>query len=96
MVWVMRWFFGVAVALALSAVILYASRYWQFDLWERDGLFGWEVLRPQGDLITRWARGTPAAPFALLLWGIGVFALLSVIEWVRKLLFERNAGADEG
>lgn len=67
----------------VGAIMLYLSRFWFLDLWPRSGLFGWEQLRPGGDLIRRWLRGTPFAPFELLIWAAGVFIVLT---WIQKLV----------
>ena len=67
----------------LGIVLLYLSRFWWLDLWPRGGLFGVEWLRPQGDLLTRWLRGTMAAPFALLIWVVGAFLVLT---WTQSLI----------
>ena len=64
----------------VGVVFLYLSRFWMFDLWPRSGLFGIEALRPNGGLLGRWLRGTPFAPFELLIWAIGVFMILTYIQ----------------
>mgnify|MGYP001792458515 CR=1 FL=1 len=64
----------------LTAIFFYLSRFWYLSLWERPGLFGQEALRPQGDLISQWLRGTDAAPFELLIWALGCFAVLSLVQ----------------
>lgn len=69
----------------LGVALLYVSRFWVFDLWPRSGLFGIAELRPQGGLLARWLRGTPFAPFELLIWACGVFVLFT---WAQKL-FDR-------
>lgn len=63
--------------------MLYLSRFWFLDLWPRQGLFGWEALRPGGGLIGRWLRGTLFAPFELLIWAVGVFLVLT---WTQKII----------
>lgn len=67
---------------AVGVVLLYLSRFWFLDLWPRTGLFGIEEIRPGGDLVRRWLRGSPFAPFELILWAIGVFLVLT---WIQKL-----------
>ncbi|MEP5759022.1 MAG: hypothetical protein ABJ327_06890 [Litoreibacter sp.] len=69
----------IITALA-GVVFLYLSRFWMFDLWPRSGLFGIDALRPSGGLLGRWLRGTPFAPFELLIWAIGVFMILTYIQ----------------
>ena len=68
------------VALFIGIVLLYLSRFWFLDLWPRSGLFGWEALRPQGGLVGRWLRGTPFAPFELLIWVTGAFLILTFLQ----------------
>jgi len=82
----MRRVFWLAVAVSVTAVAYYLSRFWTFRLWPRDGLAGIEWLRPQGGLVARWLRGTDFAPFELLLWGIGVFLLLTVLQKLYDLM----------
>lgn len=71
---------------ALAAVFFYLSRFWYLSLWDRPGLFGWEALRPQGGLVGQWLRGTNAAPFELLIWALGCFAVLSLAQKLYDLL----------
>ena len=64
----------------VAAAMLYISRFWDFRLWGRDGLFGLSELRPQGGLLARWLRGTDFAPFELLIWVVAGFLLLTVLQ----------------
>ena len=73
----------LVIATALAVVMLYLSRFWPFDLWSRPGLFGWGELPPQGGLLGRWLRGTDAAPYELIIWGVGCFIVLT---YAQKLL----------
>ena len=66
--------------LLVGAIMLYLSRFWFLDLWPRAGLFGVAELRPGGGLLGRWLRGTPFAPFELLIWGTGVFLILTYLQ----------------
>ncbi len=75
----------MALIAALTAVAYYLSRFWDFRFWGRDGLFGVEALRPQGGLLARWLRGTELAPFELLIWVLGIFALLTVVQKLYDL-----------
>lgn len=77
--------FGICLAAALVLIGLYLSRFWPFDWWNRDGLLGVEALRPQGDLLRRWLRGTMFAPYDLLIWVVGCFAILTMLQnlWNR-------------
>lgn len=78
--------FGVAFAIGLAVALLYLSRFWIFKWWPRDGLFGWDVLRPQGGLLGTWLRGTDFSPFELIVWAVAAFLLLSAIEAVVQRL----------
>lgn len=64
----------------LAAIAFYLSRFWTLRLWDRDGLLGWDALRPQGSLLGRWLRGTEAAPFELLIWAVAVFLILTALQ----------------
>ncbi|MBD0864838.1 MAG: hypothetical protein GDA36_04105 [Rhodobacteraceae bacterium] len=66
---------------AIALILFYISRFWDFRLWGRDGLFGIQALRPQGGLLAIWLRGTPFAPYELLIWTTGSFLILT---WVQK------------
>lgn len=70
------------VTAALGVIAYYLSRFWDFRLWDREGLFGVEALRPQGGLLARWLRGSDFAPFELLIWVVGVFLALTVLQWI--------------
>lgn len=76
---------GLIVAILLAIIFLYISRFWIFDLWGREGLFGIEYLRPGGDLLRRELRGTFFAPYDLLVWVAGGFVVLSALDniWSR-------------
>lgn len=76
----------LSIAALLAAVAFYMSRYWSLRLWDRDGLFGIEALRPQGSLFGQWLRGTDFAPFELVIWALAVFAVLSVVQKLYDLL----------
>lgn len=65
---------------AVAAVLFYLSRFWFLDLWPRGGLFGIEELRPGGGLLGQWLRGTPLAPFELVIWVAGVFLFLTGLQ----------------
>lgn len=81
---------GVLVALALLAIVVYVSRFWMFDLWPREGLFGIETLRPGGDLWRRWMRDLGLGTYDILLWAVAGFALLSVAQKIWSLLADRR------
>lgn len=64
----------------VAAILFYLSRFWYLSLWPRGGLFGVEALRPQGGLVGQWVRGTDFAPFELLIWAVGAFLVLTVLQ----------------
>ncbi|WP_299724757.1 hypothetical protein [uncultured Tateyamaria sp.] len=70
----------MAFVLVVAAVFFYLSRFWTLSLWPRSGLFGIEALRPQGSLVGQWLRGTDFAPFELLIWAVGAFLVLTVLQ----------------
>ncbi|MCV3273065.1 hypothetical protein [Roseobacter sinensis] len=70
----------------LATAFFYLSRFWYLSLWDRPGLLGWEALRPQGGLVGQWLRGTNAAPFELLIWALGCFGVLSLVQKLYDVL----------
>ena len=80
---------GLILAVLLAVIFLYISRFWIFDLWGREGLFGVEYLRPGGDLLRRELRGTLFAPYDLLVWVGGGFVILSVLDSVWAKVRDR-------
>ena len=62
------------------SALLYVSPFWVFELWGREGLFGWPALPAQGDLLARWLRGTPLAPFELIIWATAVFLTATLAQ----------------
>lgn len=70
----------LSLMFVITAVAFYLSQFWFLDLWPRSGLFGIEAIRPGGGLLARWLRGTQFAPFALMIWAIGIFLLLTYLE----------------
>ena len=76
---------GLILAILLAVIFLYISRFWIFDLWGREGLFGIEYLRPGGDLLRRELSGTFFAPYDLLVWAAAGFFVLTMLEkvWVK-------------
>jgi len=83
----------ILLAAAVALVLLYLSRFWFLDLWPRGGLFGIEELRPGGGLLGRWLRGTPLAPFELVIWAAGVFLVLTGVQ--RLVDFATRSKKDE-
>ena len=80
---------GLVLAIVLAVVFIYISRFWIFDLWGREGLFGIEYLRPGGDLLRRELRGTFFAPYDLLVWVAGGFVILSVLDNIWSKIRDR-------
>ncbi|MGB0412160.1 MAG: hypothetical protein ACPGFA_11270 [Pikeienuella sp.] len=78
---------GIAMAAMLTILALYLSRFWPFEWWGRDGLLDIKDLRPQGDLLRLWLRGTPFAAYDLLIWAIGCFAVLTGIQNLWNKVF---------
>lgn len=76
---------GLLVFAALTTVLAYLSRFWIFDFWSRDGLAGISALRPGGDLWRRWMNDLGFGPYDILLWVVGVFVALTLIQkiWDR-------------
>lgn len=85
----------LAVVGLLTAVFYYLSRFWDFRFWDREGLFGVEQLRPQGGLLARWLRGTDLAPFELMIWVIGIFLILTLLQNLLDRLPLRPQTKDE-
>ncbi|MEO0502354.1 MAG: hypothetical protein AAFZ14_03445 [Pseudomonadota bacterium] len=81
----MKRVFWLLIAALATAVLYYVSRFWTYRLWPRDGLFGVEALRPQGGLVGRWLRGTDFAPFELLIWAVGAFLVLTILQKLYDL-----------
>ncbi|WP_170575935.1 hypothetical protein [Ruegeria atlantica] len=75
----------LAVAL-LAMALFYISPLWTFRIWGDQGLFGIRILRAQGDLVAFLLRGTPLAPYALLVWVAGSFLILTGAQWVFNRL----------
>ncbi len=75
---------GLALAAAAFAALFYVSRFWIFRLWPGDA-----VLSPQGGQVGRWLQGTGLAPFELLIWAVGAFALLTILQRLYER-FDRN------
>ncbi len=72
---------ALVAVLLLALVLCYVSRFW-IPVWGRPGLFGLEWLPPRGGQLAMWLRGTPLAPFELLIWALMVFGVLSAAQAV--------------
>ena len=70
----------MVITISAAVVLVYLSRFWVFDLWGREGLFGIQEIRPRGGLLARWLRGTSLAPFELIIWFLGFFLILTWLE----------------
>lgn len=73
------------VVALVAMALFYISRFWDFRLWGSDGLLGIKALRPQGGLLALWLRGTPLAPYELIIWAVGSFLILTGLQ----TLFDR-------
>ena len=73
---------SLALVVLVGALLFYVSRFWDFRLWSNDGLFGIRALRPQGGLVAVWLRGTPLAPYELLVWAVGSVLILTGLQKV--------------
>lgn len=81
----MRRLIWTGVAALVGLALLYISRFWVFQLWGREGLFGIEALRPQGGLLARWLRGTDFADFELVIWVVLSFLTLTILQKLYDL-----------
>jgi hypothetical protein len=70
----------LAITVLVGSLLLYVSRFWPFELWSGAGLLGWSALPPDGDLLARWLRGTPGAPFGLITWAALAFSSLTLLQ----------------
>ncbi len=74
---------GLIAALALTLIILYASRFWTWKgPWADDGLFGLKLFSPWGSVVQWWLNGTPFSEFNIIIWGCGSIIALSLIQWL--------------
>ena len=81
--------FGIFIAIVLTLVLLYASRFWIWTApWSNDGLFGLKLFSPYGDVVRWWLRGTPFSELAIVIWGSGAIILLSVLQWLASRLIK--------
>ncbi|AXI46673.1 hypothetical protein C1J03_11965 [Sulfitobacter sp. SK012] len=85
----------LVLVFVVGIVMLYLSRFWFLDLWPRSGLFGWEALRPGGGLLGRWLRGTPFAPFELLIWAIGIFLILTYLQRFIDFILAKTTSQED-
>lgn len=74
-------FAGPVVALGLTLVLLYLSRFWIWvGPWSSDGLLGLKVISPYGNMVNFWLRGTWWQTFDIVIWGCGAFILLTLLQ----------------
>ncbi len=76
----MKRFISHLIIWPFTFILLYISRFWVFEWWERPGLFDLKALPPTGNLVQRWLRGTEFAPYDLLIWVIAVFLFLTILQ----------------
>jgi len=84
---------GLILASFLAAAFLYASRFWTWRFWSNDGLFGWMFLGRDGDILRRNLRDVAQSAgygeinaFDVVIWGLLIFLILSVLQWLWNLL----------
>lgn len=77
----------IAATLLVAVALLYISQFWNWRLWSGDAPFG---LRPAGDLVSVWLRGTSFSTFDLIAWVAGGFLALSALEKLLSWLFSRD------
>lgn len=84
----MRKIILILIVAVLGITLLYISRFWLFNLWDRPGLFDLKSLPPKGGLLLGWLRDIRSAssgyinliPFELMIWAIGGFLALTGLE----------------
>lgn len=81
----MRLILQILIVLIAATVLLYISRFWPFEWWERKSFLAESGLRPDGNMLRIWLRGTPVASFDLVIWILICFPVLSVVEKICQL-----------
>ncbi len=76
----MRLALQLFIVVFAAAILLYLSRFWPFEWWDRKHALAELGLRPGGNLLRFWLRGTPFASFDVLIWILISFPVLSVVE----------------
>ncbi|MEM7289016.1 MAG: hypothetical protein AAF412_01385 [Pseudomonadota bacterium] len=76
----------LAISATVGLILLYISRFWPFEWWERPGLFGSRDLPPGGAVLRRWLNGTEFAPYDIILWFIIGFVVLTVLQSIIQNL----------
>ena len=71
---------GLLIAACVGIILLYLSPFWPLELWDRKSELASLGFRPKGDMVSHWLRGTPFAPFNLLIWVVGVFLVLTWMQ----------------
>ena len=72
---------GPLIALGLTLVLLYLSRFWIWvGPWSSDGLFGYKVISPYGNMVNFWLSGTWWQTFDIVIWGCGAFVALTAFQ----------------
>ncbi len=76
--------FGIILALLLTAILIYLSRFWIWQApWSNEGLFAIKTLSPRGDVIRQLVRGTPLNVFDVLVWFSVAILSLSCLQWLH-------------
>lgn len=76
----MKRMLSLSIAFIAGTILLYISRFWPFQLWDRPGLYGFKELPPTGGLLRRWLRGTDLSAYELLIWALLVFICLTLLQ----------------
>ena len=85
---------SLLIIAAVALGLFYLSRFWDFRLWDNQGLFGIKALRPQGGLVAQWLRGTPLAPFELIVWAVGSVLILTGLQKLFDLFTPKPPSED--
>lgn len=72
--------FKIVVIIIAAILLLYISRFWPVELWPRRGALADLGLRAQGGMLAYWLRGTPLAPFELVIWVVLTFTVLTGLD----------------
>jgi hypothetical protein len=84
---ILRYVIGIVCAAGLTFVLLHFSRFWLWvGPWGSDGLLGFKVFLPYGNMVNWWLRGTWLQDFDFIVWGCGAFLLLTAADWLLKRL----------
>ncbi|MCY4301853.1 MAG: hypothetical protein OXC68_09005 [Aestuariivita sp.] len=86
----MKQWFAVLIVLIVTILLLYISRFWPIELWGRRSFLGELGFRPGGGLLRHVLRGTPLAQFELIIWAVGGFLVLSLVEKIVSRIWRHD------